>query len=98
MLVKYKSNNNTIKAVEKKYGGRVDVIKGKNVWGDAIELGEYEQIRKLEQLRKSQLRKNKTKQLKKTVVTFKNFEVFKNIETIKQNIIRNRRAGQGLGL
>ncbi len=29
LLVEYKSNNNTIKAVERKFGGKVDTIKGK---------------------------------------------------------------------
>jgi hypothetical protein cdivTM_11272 len=88
LLVEYKSNNNTIKAIEKKYGGRVDVIKGKNVWGDAIELGEYEQIRKIGTVKKKPIAK-KSETTKKTGVTFKKFEIFENIETIKQNIITN---------
>ena len=94
LLVEYKSNNNTIKAIEKKYGGRVDVIKGKNVWGDAIELGEYEQIRKIGTVKKKPIAKKQSETTKKTGVTFKNFEVFKNIETIKQNIIRSGEQGK----
>lgn len=94
LLVEYKSNNNTIRAIEKKYGGRVDVIKGKNVWGDAIELGEYIQIRHIGTVKKKPIMKKQSETTKKTVVTFKNFEVFKNIETIKQNIIRNGEQGK----
>ena len=93
LLVEYKSNNNTIKAIEKKYGGRVDVIKGKNVWGDAIELGEYEQIRKIGTVKK-RIAKKQSETTKKTGVTFKNFKAFGNIETIKQNIIRNGEQGK----
>lgn len=94
LLVRYKSNNNTIKAIEKKYGGRVDVIKGKNVWGDAIELGEYEQIRRMGTVKKKPIAKKQSETTKKTAVTFKNFEVFGNIETIKQNIIRSGEQGK----
>lgn len=94
LLVRYKSNNNTIKAIEKKYGGRVDVIKGKNVWGDAIELGEYEQIRRMGTVKKKPIAKKQSETTKKTAVTFKNFEAFGNIETIKQNIITNGEQGK----
>lgn len=93
LLVEYKSNNNTIKAIEKKYGGRVDVIKGKNVWGDAIELGEYEQIRKAGTVKKKPIVK-KQETTKKTGVTFEKFEVFGNIETIKQSIAENGEQGK----
>ena len=94
LLVRYKSNNNTIKAVEKKYGGRVDVIKGKNVWGDAVELGEYIQIRHIGTVKKKPIAKKQSETTKKTVVTFKNFEVFGNIETIKQSIAENGEQGK----
>lgn len=94
LLVKYKSNNNTIKAVEKKYGGRVDVIKGKNVWGDAIELGDYTQVRKIGVVKKKPIAKKQSETTKKTGVTFKNFEVFGNIETIKQSIAENGEQGK----
>lgn len=93
LLVEYKSNNNTIKAVERKFGGKVDTIKGKNVWGDAIELGEYEQIRKAGTVKKKPIAK-KQETTKKTGATFKNFEAFENIETIKQNIITNGEQGK----
>lgn len=93
LLVEYKSNNNTIKAIEKKYGGRVDVIKGKNVWGDAIELGEYEQIRKAGTVKKKPIVK-KQETTKKTGVTFKKFEIFGDIETIKQSIAENGEQGK----
>ena len=94
LLVRYKSNNNTIKAVEKKYGGRVDVIKGKNVWRDAIELGEYIQIRHIGTVKKKPIAKKQSETTKKTGVTFKNFEVFGNIETIKQSIAENGEQGK----
>lgn len=94
LLVRYKSNNNTIKAVEKKYGGRVDVIKGKNVWSDAIELGEYIQIRHIGTVKKKPIAKKQSETTKKTGVTFKNFEVFGNIETIKQSIAENGEQGK----
>lgn len=93
LLVRYKSNNNTIKAVERKFGGKVDTIKGKNVWGDAIELGEYEQIRKAGTVKKKPIAK-KSETTKKTGVTFKKFEIFESIETIKQNIITNGKQGK----
>ena len=94
LLVEFKSNNNTIKAVEKKYGGRVETIKGKNVWGDAIELGNYTQVRKIGAIKKKPIVKKQSETTKKTGVTFENFEVFGNIETIKQNIIRNGEQGK----
>lgn len=94
LLVRYKSNNNTIKAIEKRFGGTVDVIKGRGIWADTIELGEYEQIRKAGTVKKKPIAKKQSETTKKTVVTFKNFEVFKNIETIKQNIIRNGEQGK----
>lgn len=94
LLVEYKSNNNTIKTIEKKYGGRVDTIKGKGIWSDTIELGEYEQIRKIGTVKKKPIAKKQSETTKKTGVTFKNFEVFKNIETIKQNIIRSGEQGK----
>lgn len=94
LLVEYKSNNNTIKAIEKRFGGKVDAIKGKNVWGDAIELGEYEQIRKIGTVKKKPIAKKQSETTEKTGVTFKNFEVFGNIETIKQNVIRSGEQGK----
>ena len=94
LLVEYKSNNNTIKAIERKFGGKVDTIKGKNVWGDAIELGDYTQVRKIGVVKKKRITKKQSETTKKTGVTFENFEVFRNIETIKQNIIRNGEQGK----
>lgn len=93
LLIEYKSNNNTIKAVEKRLGGKVDVIKGKGVWADTIELGEYKQIRKIGTVKKKRIAKkqSETTKTKKTGVTF---EIFGNIETIKQNIIRSGKEGQ----
>ena len=94
LLVRYKSNNNTIKAIVRKFGGKVDTIKGKNVWGDAIELGEYEQIRKIGTVKKKPIAKKQSETTKKTGVTFKNFEVFGNIETIKKSIAENGEQGK----
>lgn len=94
LLVEYKSNNNTIKAIEKKYGGRVDVIKGRGIWADTIELGEYEQIRKAGTVKKKPIMKKQSETTKKTGVTFKNFEVFGNIETIKRSIAENGEQGK----
>lgn len=93
LLVEYKSNNNTIKAIEKRFGGKVDAIKGKNVWADTIELGEYEQIRKIGTVKKKPIAKkqSETTKTKKTGVIF---GTFGNIETIKQNIIRNGEQGK----
>lgn len=93
LLVEYKSNNNTIKAIEKRFGGKVDTIKGRGVWADTIELGEYEQIRKAGTVKKKPIAK-KQETTKKTGATFKNFEAFENIETIKQNIITNGEQGK----
>lgn len=93
LLVRYKSNNNTIKAIERKFGGKVDTIKGQGIWADTIQLGEYEQIRKVGTVKKKPIAK-KQETTKKTGVTFKNFEVFGNIETIKQNIIRSGEQGK----
>lgn len=94
LLVRYKSNNNTIKAIERKFGGKVDTIKGQGIWADTIQLGEYEQIRKVGTVKKKPIAKKQSETTKKTGVTFKNFEVFKNIETIKQNIIRSGEQGK----
>lgn len=94
LLVEYKSNNNTIKAIEKKYGGRVDTIKGKNVWGDAIELGDYTQVRKIGTVKKKPIAKKQSETTKKTGVIFKNFETFGNIETIKQSVINSGEQGK----
>lgn len=93
LLVEFKSNNNTIKAVERKFGGKVDTIKGKGIWADTIELGEYEQIRKNGTVKKKPVVKKKT-ETKKTGVTFKNFEAFENIETIKQTIVTSGEQGK----
>ena len=90
LLVEYKSNNNTIKAVERKWGGTVDTIKGKNVWADTIELGEYEQIRRIGTVKKKPVVK-KSETTKKTGVTF---EIFGNIETIKQTIVTSGEQGK----
>lgn len=94
LLVEYKSNNNTIKTIERKFGGKVDAIKGKNVWGDAIELGDYTQVRKIGVVKKKRITKKQSETTKKTGVIFENFEAFGNIETIKQNIIRNGEQGK----
>lgn len=94
LLVEYKSNNNTIKAIEKRFGGVVDVIKGRGIWADTIELGEYEQIRKAGTVKKKPIAKKQSETTKKTGVTFKNFEVFGNIETIKQSIAENGEQGK----
>ena len=94
LLVEYKSNNNTIKAIEKRFRGTVDTIKGKNVWADTIELGEYEQIRKIGTVKKKRIAKKQSETTKKTGVIFKNFEVFGNIETIKQSIAENGEQGK----
>ena len=51
LLIEYKSNNNTIKAITEKFGGVVETIKGKGVFADTVELGEYEQISCYEVLR-----------------------------------------------
>lgn len=93
LLVRYKSNNNTIKAIERKFGGKVDTIKGQGIWADTIQLGEYEQIRKVGTVKKKPIAK-KQETTKKTGVTFKNFEVFGNIETIKQSIAENGEQGK----
>ena len=93
LLVEFKSNNNTIKAVERKFGGKVDTIKGKGIWADTIELGEYEQIRKIGTVKK-RIAKKQSETTKKTGVTFKKFKAFGNVETIKQNIIRNGEQGK----
>lgn len=94
LLVRYKSNNNTIKAIERKFGGKVDTIKGQGIWADTIQLGEYEQIRRVGTVKKKPVAKKQSETTKKTGVTFKNFEAFGNIETIKQNIIRNGEQGK----
>ena len=94
LLVEYKSNNNTIKAIEKRFGGVVDVIKGRGIWADTIELGEYEQIRKAGTVKKKPIAKKQSETTKKTGVTFKKFEVFGNIETIKQSIVMNGEKGK----
>lgn len=93
LLVEYKSNNNTIKAIEKRFGGVVDVIKGRGIWADTIELGEYEQIRKIGTVKKKPIAK-KQETTKKTSVIFKNFEIFGNIETIKQSIAESGEQGK----
>lgn len=90
LLVEYKSNNNTIKAIEKRFGGVVDVIKGRGIWADTIELGEYEQIRKAGTVKKKPIAK-KQETTKKTGVTF---GAFGNIETIKQTIVTSGEQGK----
>ena len=91
LLVEYKSNNNTIKAIERKYGGKVEVIKGKGVWADTIELGEYEQIRKAGMVKKKPIVKKKTP-VTTEKTTVETFEIFGNIEEIKQKIINTNGA------
>ena len=94
LLVRYKSNNNTIKVIERKFGGKVDTIKGQGIWADTIQLGEYEQIRKVGTVKKKPIAKKQSETTKKTGVTFKNFEMFGNIETIKQSIAENGEQGK----
>ena len=64
------------------------------MWADTIELGEYEQIRKIGTVKKKPIAKKQSETTKKTGVAFKNFEVFGNIETIKQSIAENGEQGK----
>lgn len=93
LIIEYKSNNNTIKAITEKFGGVVETIKGKGVFADTVELGEYEQIRKIGVIKKKRIAKkqSETTKTKKTGVTF---GIFGNVETIKQNIVRNGEQGK----
>ena len=71
----------------------VETIKGKGVFADTVELGEYEQIRKIGVIKKKRIvkKQSETTKTKKTGVTF---GIFGNVETIKQNIVRNGEQGK----
>lgn len=83
LLLKFKSNNNSVKDVEERFGGKVTTLKGRGIWKDTIEMGDFKEVKRIGM-------KNKKPIVKKTPVTtekVETFEIFGNIEEIKQKII-----------
>ena len=90
LLLKFKSNNNSVKDIEEMLKATVTALKGRGIWKDTIEMGDFKEV-KTNFVMKRKAKKKTPVTTKKTGVTF---EAFGNIETIKQNIIRSGKEGQ----
>ena len=84
LLLKFKSNNNCVEDVEARLKAKVTVLKGRGIWKDTIEMGDFKEIKRIgmKNIEKKPLKKKKT-----PVTTETTFEIFGNIEEIKQKII-----------
>lgn len=88
LLLKFDVNNNTIEKIEKKFGGKACVLKGKGKWSEKLELGNFKEIKRIgmKNIEKKQIVKKKTP-VTTEKTTVETFEIFGNIEEIKQKII-----------
>lgn len=88
LLLKFDVNNNTVEKIEKKFGGKACVLKGKGKWSEKLELGNFKEIKRIgmKNIEKKQIVKKKTP-VTTEKTTVETFEIFGNIEEIKQKII-----------
>ena len=86
LLLKFDVNNNTVEKIEKKFGGKACVLKGKGKWSEKLELGNFKEIKRIgmKNIEKKPIKKKKTPVTTEKAETF---EIFGNIEEIKQKII-----------
>lgn len=87
LLLKFKSNNNSVKDVEERFGGKVTTLKGRGIWKDTVELGNFKEVQRIgmKNIEKKPIKKKKTPvTTEKTTVEF---EIFGNIEEIKNKIV-----------
>lgn len=90
LLLKFKSNNNCVEDVEARLKAKVTVLKGRGIWKDTIEMGDFKEIKRIgmKNIEKKPLKKKKT-----PVTTETTFEIFGNIEEIKDKIIASGTGG-----
>lgn len=90
LLLKFKSNNNSVKDVEERFGGKVTTLKGRGIWKDTVELGNFKEVQKIgmKNIEKKPIKKKKTPVTTERT-TVETFEIFGNIEEIKNKIINS---------
>lgn len=90
LLLKFKSNNNSVKDVEERFGGKVTTLKGRGIWKDTVELGNFKEVQRIgmKNIEKKPIRKKTPVTTEKTTVET-TFEIFGNIEEIKNKIINS---------
>lgn len=90
LLLKFKSNNNSVKDVEERFGGKVTTLKGRGIWKDTVELGNFKEVQKIgmKNIEKKPIKKKKTP-VTTEKTTVETFEIFGNIEEIKNKIINS---------
>ena len=88
LLLRFDVNNNTVEKIEKKFGGKAYVLKGKGKWSEKLELGNFKEIKRIgmKNIEKKLIVKKKTP-VTTEKTTVETFEIFGNIEEIKQKII-----------
>lgn len=88
LLLRFDVNNNTVEKIEKKFGGKAYVLKGKGKWSEKLELGNFKEIKRIgmKNIEKKPIVKKKTP-VTTEKTTVETFEIFGNIEEIKQKII-----------
>lgn len=88
LLLRFDVNNNTVEKIEKKFGGKACVFKGKGKWSEKLELGNFKEIKRIrmKNIEKKPIVKKKTPVITEKT-TVETFEIFGNIEEIKQKII-----------
>ena len=89
LLLKFDVNNNTVEKIEKKFGGKACVLKGKGKWSEKLELGNFKEIKRIgmKNIEKKPIKKKTPVTTEKTTV--ETFEIFGNIEEIKNKIINS---------
>lgn len=89
LLLKFKSNNNCVEDVEARLKAKVTVLKGRGIWKDTIEMGDFKEIKRIgmKNIEKKPLKKKKTPVTTEKTTVETTFEIFGNIEEIKNKII-----------
>lgn len=89
LLLKFKSNNNSVEDVETRLKAKVTTLKGRGIWKDTIIMGDFKEVKTIgmKNIEKKPIRKKTPVTTEKTTV--ETFEIFGNIEEIKNKIITN---------
>ena len=93
LLLKFKSNNNSVEDIEEMLKATVTTLKGRGIWKDTIQMGDFKEVKTIgmKNIEKKPIKKKTPVTTEKTVET--TFEIFGNIEEIKDKIIASGTGG-----
>ncbi|WP_314393716.1 hypothetical protein [Leptotrichia shahii] len=89
LLLRFDVNNNTVEKIEKKFGGKAFVLKGKGKWSERLAAGNFKEVKRIgmKNIEKKPIKKKKTPVTTEKTTVETTFEIFGNIEEIKNKIV-----------